>query len=49
MIILQLHVAMQKFHNKLVDTAARKRNAAVGRVRVGSAAGPVALPVDRDP
>ena len=48
-IILQLHVAMQKFHNRLVDTLRASRNAAVGRVRVGSAPGPVALPVDRDP
>ncbi len=29
--------------------SARQRNAAVGRVRGGSAPGPVALPVDRDP
>ena len=49
LIILQLHVALQMFHNKLVDTCARSGYPAVGGVRVGSASGPVALPVDRDP
>ena len=48
LIILQLHIAMQKFHNRLVDTCAAT-GAAVGRVRVGPAPGPMALPVDRDP
>ena len=49
LIILQLHVAMQMFHNKLVDLMRKQLRAPGGRVRVGPAAGPVALPVDRDP
>ena len=49
LIILQLHVAMQKFHNRLVDVLRMHRGAASGGVRVGSAHGPMALPVDCDP
>ena len=49
LIILQLHVAMQMFHNKLVDLHAGNPGAPGGGVRVGPASGPVALPVDGDP
>ena len=48
LIILQLHIAMQMFHNKLVDTCARVDTPG-GSVRVGAASGPMALPVDGDP
>ena len=49
LIILQLHVAMQMFHNKLVDYM---RALGVPRAAVFESArrtGPVALPVDGDP
>ena len=53
LILLQLHVALQMFHNKLVDhvreePGVRAVPRAVG-VRVGPTPGPVALPVDGDP
>ena len=35
-IILQLHVAMQKFHNRLVDVRSHAAGATVVGVRVGS-------------
>ena len=49
LIILQLHVAMQMFHNKLVDLMRAERSPPGGGVRVGPPPGPVALPVDGDP
>ena len=49
LIILQLHVAMQMFHNRARGLHARNPGAPGGGVRVGPAAGPVALPVGGDP
>ena len=52
LILLQLHVALQMFHNKLVDHVRKNLVSALFRVvgvRVGPTPSPVALPVDGDP
>ena len=49
LIILQLHVAMQMFHNKLVDVMRALRVPPAAVFESARRHGPVALPVDGDP